>query len=140
VAAGPWVRDDSSAYEGWTVPRFYDTLVSKLVVWGRDRDAAIDRMLRALTEYKIAGIRTTIPVLLHVVGHADFRAGRLSTGFLEHVMPELDARDPRLASIAVIAAVLAAHERSEGATLASTPPTAFVEAWRLGARPGWGPR
>jgi len=47
-AAGPWVRDDSGVYEGWTVPRFYDTLVAKLIVWGADRDAAIARMARAL--------------------------------------------------------------------------------------------
>jgi acetyl-CoA carboxylase biotin carboxylase subunit len=57
------VRDDSGAYEGCTIPRFYDTLISKLIVWGPDRASAIARMARALEEYKVTGVRTTIPVL-----------------------------------------------------------------------------
>ena len=77
--AGPWVRDDSGVYEGFTVPRYYDTLMSKLIVWGVDRSAAIARMARALAEYKVAGVRTTIPVLERIIAHDDFRAGRIST-------------------------------------------------------------
>src|SRR6267378_3920495 len=61
--SGPWVRDDSGAYEGYTIPRFYDTLLSKLIVWGADRAAACDRMARALAEYRVVGVRTTIPAL-----------------------------------------------------------------------------
>src|SRR5438876_6813269 len=53
--SGPWVRDDSGAYEGYTVPRWYDTLVAKLIVWGADRPTALERMLRALGEYKVVG-------------------------------------------------------------------------------------
>src|SRR5437667_217119 len=91
AASGPWVRDDSGAYEGYTVPRFYDTLLAKLIVWGVDRPTAIQRMARALAEYKVVGILTTIPVLAHIVSHDDFRAGKLSTGFLDRILPALAA-------------------------------------------------
>src|SRR5437016_5030092 len=111
-AAGAWVRDDSGIYEGYTIPRFYDTLLSKLIVWGADRDAAIDRMARALAEYRVTGVRTTIPVLARIMAHEDFRAGRLSTGFIERVMPRLLPSDGRLASIAIIAAAVAEYEHA----------------------------
>jgi acetyl-CoA carboxylase biotin carboxylase subunit len=128
-AAGPWVRDDSGAYEGWTVPRFYDTLVAKLIVWGSDRDAAIARMARALGEYRVAGIRTTIPLLRRLVAHADFTAGRLSTGLLERIMPELTAPETSGETLAIVAAVLA--ERDGGADIIPAPAT---DAWRSAAR------
>jgi acetyl-CoA carboxylase biotin carboxylase subunit len=128
-AAGPWVRDDSGAYEGWTVPRFYDTLVAKLIVWGADRDAAIARMARALGEYRVAGIRTTLPLLRRLVAHDDFKAGRLSTALLERIMPELTAAETSAETAAIIAAVLAEHDH--GAELIAAPPT---DAWRLASR------
>ena len=134
--SGPWVRDDSGVYEGYTVPRFYDTLISKLIVWGADRDAACDRMARALGEYRVVGVRTTIPALARIISHPDFRAGRLSTAFLERVLPELRPNDGRFASVAVLAAVLAEYERGRHA-----PPAAPVDsapsAWRTGHREGW---
>jgi acetyl-CoA carboxylase, biotin carboxylase subunit len=134
--SGPWVRDDSGVYEGYTVPRHYDTLIAKLIVWGADRDAAIARMARALGEYKVVGVRTTIPVLARIVAHEDFRAGRLSTSFLERAMPELVAAGGRFAPIALIAAVLAEYERLGHSTL-SVPPATSPNVWRLGSRPGW---
>src|SRR5689334_16565765 len=134
--SGPWVRDDSGVYEGYTVPRFYDTLISKLIVWGADRAAACDRMARALAEYRVVGVRTTIPVLERIIAHPDFRAGRLSTGFLERVLPGLHANEARLSSVAVIAAVLAEYER--GRRAAAVPEAdAASSAWRSGPRQGW---
>jgi len=136
AAAGPWVRDDSGAYEGCTIPRFYDTLIAKLIVWGDDRPAAIARMMRALAEYKIVGVRTTIPVLERIVAHDDFRAGRLSTHFLDRVMPEITTSAGRHARIALIAAVLSQYERLGRTTL--PPPTASApSAWRLAGRVAW---
>jgi acetyl-CoA carboxylase biotin carboxylase subunit len=136
TASGPWVREDTGAYEGYTIPRFYDTLLAKLIVWGADRGAATARMARALAEYKVAGVRTTLPVLERIVAHPDFQAGRLSTAFLDRVLATLRPNEARQASIAVIAAVLAEHERrrapAPAAVPAPTPP-----AWRLGQRPGW---
>ena len=137
-AAGPWVRDDSGAYEGCTIPRFYDTLISKLIVWGPDREAAIARMTRALDEYKVTGVRTTIPVLARIIAHPDFRAGRLSTQLLERILPQLTPSAGRYEAIAIIAAVLAEHERLRGAgTRARDTPAAAPSAWRMGMWPGW---
>jgi acetyl-CoA carboxylase biotin carboxylase subunit len=129
---GPGVREDSGIYEGYTVPRYYDTLLAKLVVWGPDRSAAIERMLRALAEYRIVGVRTTIPVLERIVRHPDFRAARVSTAFLDRVLPDLGPSPGRLAPIAVIAAVLARYEGLEGGVLRPSPPS----PWRSG-RQGW---
>jgi len=131
-AGGPWVRDDSGVYEGWTVPRFYDTLLAKLIVWAPDRDAAIARMTRALDEYRVAGVRTTIAFLRRLVDHAEFRAGRLSTGLLERLMPELTAAESSRQTLAVVAAVLA--EQEHGAEIVQPAPTT---AWRSAAQPAW---
>jgi acetyl-CoA carboxylase biotin carboxylase subunit len=136
-ATGPWVRDDAGAYQGYTVPRFYDTLLAKLVVWGRDRPEAVERMARALAEYTVVGVRTTIPALERVVAHPDFRAGRLSTAFLERVLPDLSARESRHATIATIAAVLTEYERARRAGSAPSDDDGAPSRWRLAARPGW---
>ncbi len=135
-ASGPWVREDSGVYEGYTVPSFYDTLLAKLIVWGADRAAAIDRMARALAEYRVVGVHTTIPVLANVMAHEDFRAGRLSTLFLERIMPGLAPARGRLRSVAVIAAVLAEYDRL-GRGEPTPSPAVTPDAWRLGRRPGW---
>ncbi|HBH01449.1 MAG TPA: acetyl-CoA carboxylase biotin carboxylase subunit [Candidatus Rokubacteria bacterium] len=132
---GPWVRDDSGAYEGCTVSRFYDTLLAKLIVWGPDREAAIARMARALAEYRVVGVRTTIPILRQVIAHPDFRAGRFSTHFLDRILPGLAAARGRLRSVAIIAAVLAESERLGHRPLAPAPPAAG-DAWRMAFRPG----
>jgi acetyl/propionyl-CoA carboxylase alpha subunit len=136
AASGPWVRDDSGAYEGVTIPRYYDTLIAKLIVWGEDRPAAIRRMTRALAEYKVIGVRTTIPVLQRIVAHPDFHAGRLSTHFLERVLPDVTAADGRHATIATIAAAIAEYERL-GHTTLPTPGPGAPSGWRLARRPGW---
>jgi acetyl-CoA carboxylase biotin carboxylase subunit len=136
AASGPWIREDSGAYEGYTVPRWYDTLLAKLIVWGADRATAIERMARALGEYKVVGVRTTIPVLERIVTHPEFRAGRLSTAFLERLLPELHANEARFASIAVIAAVLAEYDRARRPGPAVAVEDARPSRWRHG-RPGW---
>ena len=136
AASGPWVRDDSGAYEGSTIPRYYDTLVAKLIVWGEDRAAAIRRMARALAEYKVIGVRTTIPALERIIAHPDFQAGRLSTHFLERVLPQLTAAEGTHATVATLAAVIVEYERLGRTTLAASPSRA-PSGWRLAARPGW---
>src|SRR6058998_3141603 len=132
-ASGPGVRDDSGVREGYTVPRHYDTLLAKLIVWGVDRDAAIARMARALAEYKIVGVRTTIPVLERIVAHEDFRAGRLSTAFIDRLLPGLQATGGRHDDIAIITAVLSHYERLRSVAPAAVSTT--PNAWRLGAKP-----
>ncbi len=86
VPQGPGVRDDSGATEGLEVPIYYDPLVSKLVTWGDDRAHAIARMRRALAEYEVVGIRTTIPFFEWVLGDPDFLAARFDTTFIDRAL------------------------------------------------------
>ncbi len=72
--SGPGIRDDSGAYEGWTVPTAYDPLVSKVIAWDSDRPGAIRRMVRALNEYDLRGISTTIGFCRDLVGSPEFAA------------------------------------------------------------------
>jgi acetyl-CoA carboxylase biotin carboxylase subunit len=134
-ASGPWVRDDTGVYRGVIIPRFYDTLMAKLIVWGTDREAAIARMARSLHEYKVVGVQTTIPILQRIMRHEDFVAGRLSTQLLERLMgmdrPEAGGRRR---SIALIAAALAAYDRA-GTSAPLAAPVA-PSAWRQALRPG----
>lgn len=83
---GIGVRVDSHCYPGYAIPPFYDSLVSKLIVWGRDREEAIQRMLRALDEYAITGIKTTIPFHQKVLLHEAFQRGDVHTDFIEKYM------------------------------------------------------
>jgi acetyl-CoA carboxylase biotin carboxylase subunit len=81
---GPGIRTDSSAFAGWTVPVHYDSLIAKLIVRGNDRSEAIAKMKRALNEFIIEGIKTTIPFYLKVLDHPDFQEGHFNTQFLEN--------------------------------------------------------
>ncbi|HXA41809.1 MAG TPA: acetyl-CoA carboxylase biotin carboxylase subunit [Candidatus Solibacter sp.] len=79
---GPGVRADSGVYSGYTIPPYYDSMIAKLVVWGKDREEAIERGRRALLEYVIGGVKTNIPLHLALTEEPDFVAGRLSTHFI----------------------------------------------------------
>lgn len=79
---GPGVRLDSAAFAGWRVPPHYDSLIAKLIAWGRDRDEALSRMERALSEFVIEGIKTNIPFHRKVLRDPLFRRGDFSTRFL----------------------------------------------------------
>jgi acetyl-CoA carboxylase biotin carboxylase subunit len=81
--AGPGVRLDSGIFEGWDVPLEYDPLLAKLAAWGPDRETAIRRLDRALSEYVLTGVRTNIAFFREVLGDVEFRGGRLSTSFLD---------------------------------------------------------
>ncbi|MFP5504426.1 MAG: acetyl-CoA carboxylase biotin carboxylase subunit [Candidatus Sericytochromatia bacterium] len=80
---GLGVRVDSHAYPGYAVPPYYDSLIAKLIVWAPDREQAIARMSRALDEYAITGIATTIPLQQRILGNAFFRAGEVYTNFVQ---------------------------------------------------------
>lgn len=80
---GPGVRVDSHLYKGYTIPSYYDSLIAKLIVYAEDRESAILRMKRALEEYIIEGIKTTIPFHLQVLNNGDFQKGEYSTKFIE---------------------------------------------------------
>jgi acetyl-CoA carboxylase biotin carboxylase subunit len=83
VPGGPGVRVDSAAYQGYTVSPHYDSMVGKLIVWGATRQEAIARMKRALEEFVIEGIYTTIPFHLKVLDNAFFRRGEVYTNFIQ---------------------------------------------------------
>ena len=85
-AAGPGVRDDSGVSAGFVVPVFYDSLLSKLTVWGENRAHAIARMRRALSEYEVGGVKTTIPFFQWLLTDPDFLSGRFNTAFLDHIL------------------------------------------------------
>ncbi len=80
---GPGIRWDSHAYSGYTVPPYYDSMIGKLLAHGPDRESARRRMLRALDEFIVEGIKTTIPIHRRILAHSDFRTGVHDTGFVE---------------------------------------------------------
>jgi acetyl-CoA carboxylase biotin carboxylase subunit len=80
---GPGIRVDSHCYPGYKVPPYYDSLLSKLVAWGRNRTEAIQRMQRALDEYVITGIKCTIPFHQSVLANPHFQSGEVTTDFIE---------------------------------------------------------
>jgi len=111
-AQGNGIRIDSALEVGTEITSYYDALISKVVSWGIDRAQAISRMDRALREYLIAGIKTTIPFCLYVINHKGFRNGKYDTGFVQ----EFSQRDHQAGAegdgrlIAAISGVLLAGE------------------------------
>jgi acetyl-CoA carboxylase, biotin carboxylase subunit len=84
--AGPGLRHDSGNYEGWVVPIDYDPLLAKIIGYGADRPQAISRLVRALSEYFVGGIKTNISLFRRILHDEDFIAGRLDTGYLERLL------------------------------------------------------
>ena len=82
---GPGIRLDTFIHDNCLVPPFYDSLIGKLIVFGKDREGAVARMKEALSQFKVTGIATTIPFYLKVVDHPDFKAGDIDTHFLERM-------------------------------------------------------
>jgi acetyl-CoA carboxylase biotin carboxylase subunit len=80
---GHGVRVDTHVYAGYTIPPYYDSMISKLIVTAQTREETIDKMLRALGEYVIEGVKTTIPFHIQLLQNEDFRKGNFTTKFLE---------------------------------------------------------
>jgi acetyl-CoA carboxylase biotin carboxylase subunit len=89
---GPNIRLDSHCYDGYVVPVFYDSLLGKLIVYGSDRNEAIERMSRALALFSVEGVGTTLPFLRFALGHPDFVAGRVSTALVDRMIAEMADR------------------------------------------------
>jgi acetyl-CoA carboxylase biotin carboxylase subunit len=136
-AAGPGIRDDGGVSAGYTVPVYYDSMIAKLVAWAGTRDEAIARMSRALAEYQVLGIRTTIPFFVWLMRQPDYRAGRYDTTYLDRLLAErrgasfseLEAAD---SEVIAIAAALDAFLRAERGTTAATAPQS--SRWLQAAR------
>jgi acetyl-CoA carboxylase biotin carboxylase subunit len=146
--SGPGVRDDSGIYVGWAVPVYYDPLLAKLCVWAETREGAIDRLARALDEYAVAGVKTSLPFFRDLVRDPAFRRAEFDTGFIERFLE--DKRKAReaaegkaavavghselteLADIAAIAAVM--HSRAKAAQ-PSVEPRRAESRWKASGRP-----
>jgi acetyl/propionyl-CoA carboxylase alpha subunit len=83
MPSGPGIREDSGVAEGNEISRYYDPLMSKLIAWGENRGEAISRLARALREYRISGVRTTIPFCLFVIEHPNFQSGDFDTRLVD---------------------------------------------------------
>jgi acetyl-CoA carboxylase, biotin carboxylase subunit len=133
VPGGPGIRDDSGVEEGDEVPSYYDPLVSKLVAWGEDRASAIARMRRAVGEYKVLGIKTTLPFFERVLRHPDFVAGRIDTSFVERMGPSAREDAERPWPVALAAAAIRVFEQRRAAAFPAAAGPA-PSAWRRAAR------
>jgi acetyl-CoA carboxylase biotin carboxylase subunit len=122
---------------GFTVPVFYDSMIAKLVAWGGSRDEAIGRMARALEEYQVLGIRTTIPFFVWLMKQSDYRSGIYDTTWLDRLMEgrqgqsfnELDEFDTRM--VAIAAAIDAAMSARVNRSAVEASPDSV---WRRAAR------
>src|SRR5205823_567958 len=136
---GPGIRDDTGAAAGLDVPIFYDPMVSKLIAWAEDRPRAIARMRRALSEYLIAGIKTTIPFFTWLLGQPEFIEGRFHTTYLDEVLLSRNGRpflEPTAdaADIATLAAVVqTALTTANGGGIAGGAGTT-AQRWKAQAR------
>jgi acetyl-CoA carboxylase biotin carboxylase subunit len=138
--SGPGVRYDGGVYGGFTVPVHYDPLLAKLITWGGDRNEAAARMIRALDELRVDGVKTSIAFHRRVMTHPAFLAGDLHTGFLEE-HPELmsPGTDPWLSEVALLAAAVAHFRRLEQLSLRppQTGNSGRSSEWKRSARAGW---
>ncbi len=134
IPQGPGVRDDGGVYEGAEVSIHYDPMISKFAAYGRDRAEAIERMRRALAEYEIAGIKTTLPFFREVMDDPVFVEGRLDTGFISGFNERRKA-DDQDETDGDLAAIAAAFSYKRSTAVASKPsrtsvPTRWVRAAR----------
>ena len=118
LPTGPGVRVDTGVYPGFTISPYYDSLISKLIVYGKTRAETILRMRRALEEYKITGVRTNIPFHQTLMDSHRFMAGQYDTQFIEGRFSINASKETKssLADIAAIFATLVAHRQMERST------------------------
>ena len=134
---GPGIRTDAGVYEGAEVPIHYDPLLAKLIVWGRDREQAMERLGRALSELRIEGIRTTVPLFKALLEDEDFRQGRLDIGMLDRKMAAGELAADQQIDFPQLAIIAAALEHLKGQVRASASPVregGNRDRWRHAAR------
>lgn len=128
---GPGIRVESGIFEGLEISLWYDPLIAKLLAWGRTRNEAIFRMKRALAEYWIHGIKTTIPFHMKILENKQFLSGNYDTDIVESVSLEGEIRgaDP---SVVAIAAVVMAHRRRTKVQVKKAKPA--YSPWKMSGR------
>jgi acetyl/propionyl-CoA carboxylase alpha subunit len=142
LPTGPGVRIDAGVYPGFEVTPYYDSLISKLIVWGETRAEAIQRMRRALDEYKLVGVRSNISIHQRLMESPRFMGGQFDTRFIEERF-SMDAgppvfftgngRDAR-ADVAAVFATLVAHRSSQRAAQIVQPGGRDASNWKLSGR------
>ena len=132
--AGPGIRVDSGVYEGFEVPVFYDPLIAKLLVWAPDRQRALRRMHRALSEYLITGVRTTIDFLMDVMEDERFRRGNFNTHFIEETVAKDDAVSEAVIRAAGIVAAMAVHDRASAGRSSAERGSRRYNPWKVAGR------
>lgn len=144
-ASGPGIRDDGGVLPGYAVPVFYDSLIAKLIAWADDRPAAIARMTRALEEYEVLGVRTTVPFFLWLMREPDFQSARFDTTYLDRLLASrrgesfsaFDETDERhIAIAAALDVVFRASRGGNGSSSGSGSRRAWVTAARADALRG----
>jgi acetyl-CoA carboxylase biotin carboxylase subunit len=135
---GPGIREDCGIYEGWVVPMDYDPMLSKLIAYAPTRELAIARMLRALDEYVIGGIRTNLGLFRRILSEPEFQSARIDTGYLDRLLAQDAAEAPgaedtgdMLPAIAA-AAVFEATRNTNGSSMQNG--AAPARAWKAAAR------
>ena len=139
VPHGPGVRDDGGVYEGSEVSIYYDPMISKFAAYGRDRAEAIARMRRALAEYEIGGIKTTLPFFRQVLEDAEFISGDIDTGFIGRFMERriVENPDEQAADLALVAASLAFSRTGNSGPNSAAAEKNGRSRWALSNRPGY---
>jgi len=130
---GIGIRVDEGVYEGFTVPIHYDPLIAKLLVWAPSRAAAIDRMKRALQEYSICGIRTSIPFHTLVMNTPQFVNGDYDTTFIDKVLGKIEYRK-QYYDIAAIGGALAAVMKQKEVSTAKEESKKQTSPWKIAGR------
>jgi acetyl/propionyl-CoA carboxylase alpha subunit len=140
--AGPGVRHDCGIYSGCEVPIYYDPILAKLIVWAENRDLACSRMLNALDDYVVMGVKTCIGFLKDVIDHPRFRSGDTTTGFIPEHFGEWKMPEPgeEYRNLALLSAALRSKEasghpggRTEYHPEAPTP-WSTLGKWRIGGK------
>jgi len=131
---GPGIRNDNGVYSGYTVPLHYDPMLSKLIAFGSTRGEAIQRMKRALAEYRVEGIQTTIPFYLEIMESSDFQTGNFDTGFIDRFLHAEDRKtqvsSEDLEHGIAVAAILE-FEEAQKVRIASETDSAWKRTGRL---------
>ncbi|MGB9729641.1 MAG: acetyl-CoA carboxylase biotin carboxylase subunit [Thermoprotei archaeon] len=136
---GPGVRVDSGVYEGYEIPGYYDSLISKLMVWGSTRSEAVYRMQRAISEYYIQGIETTLPLHSRIFHDPDFIKGTIHTQYLneklDQFLEEIKTERALKAAIAILSYINIPKEMISQKTLKyATQKTSNISLWKYYGR------
>lgn len=133
--SGPGIRVDSGVYEGAEISVFYDPMISKLLSYGKDRRQAVDRMLRALEEYRISGVANNIEFHKDILKHPEFIAGNLSTHFIDEYYRPPEESPSEIEEAAAVTVALTEHETRNKLTLSSLKKN-ITSPWKTSWRPG----